>query len=144
MRQANPINIHAIDHVVIRAVDLETMLGFYCDVLGCRLERGPGKIGLAQLRAGNALIDLVDVQGPLGRQYDEPPDHNAPNMDHLCLQLQPWDPDAIRGHLRLHGVEVGDVVARYGALGNGPSLYISDPEGNTVELKGVAGSQTGS
>ena len=141
MRQSNPINIRSIDHVVIRTADLETMTGFYCDVLGCRLERGPGEIGLAQLRAGNALIDLVDAQGPLGRQYDGPPDHNAPNMDHFCLQLQPWDPDTIRRHLRNHGVEVGEVVRRYGALGNGPSLYIRDPEGNTVELKGSVGPQ---
>jgi glyoxylase I family protein len=54
----------------------------------------------------------------------------------VCLQVQPWDTDAIRTHLQQHEVVVGDVVPRYGALGMGPSLYFSDPEGNIIELKG--------
>ncbi len=133
--EANPINIRLIDHVVIRARDLDKMLVFYSVVLGCRLERGPGDIGLAQLRAGDSLIDLVDVSAKLGRDGGQPPDRNAPNMDHLCLQVRPWNIDAIRAHLDKHGVEVGEVADRYGAGGSGPSLYISDPEGNTIELK---------
>lgn len=133
---ANPINIRLIDHVVIRARDLEPMLDFYRDVLGCRLERGPGELGLAQLRAGASLIDLVDVAGKLGREGGAPPDHGAPNMDHVCLLVEPWDADAIRQHLRAHGVEAGEVAERYGSTGVGPSIYLRDPEGNTVELKG--------
>ena len=137
MKKANPINIQLIDHVVIRANDLETMIAFYSDVLGARLERGPGKLGLAQLRAGLSLIDLVDVNGPLGREGGLPPDSAAPNMDHFCLQLKPWDPDAVLAHLRAHGVDPGEIASRYGASGTGPSIYIRDPEGNTVELKGA-------
>ena len=137
MRQPHPINIRSIDHVVIRVIDLEAMVNFYCDVLGCRLERGPGKAKLAQVRAGNSLIDLVDAKSALGRQSGGAPDHEAPNMDHVCLQVQPWNAEAIHSHLTRHGVEVGEVVTRYGALGSGPSLYIRDPEGNTVELKGM-------
>ena len=133
---SNPINIRLIDHVVIRAVDLGNMIEFYRTVLGCRLERGPGDLGLAQLRAGGSLIDLVDVAGKLGREGGGAPDHGAPNMDHVCLLVQPWDADAIAGHLRAHGVEVGAVADRYGSTGTGPSIYIRDPEGNTVELKG--------
>jgi catechol 2,3-dioxygenase-like lactoylglutathione lyase family enzyme len=140
MGQPHPINIRSIDHVVIRVANLEAMVEFYCDVLGCRLERGPGEVKLAQLRAGNSLIDLVDADGTLGRQTGGVPDHKAPNLDHVCLQVQPWDADAIRKHLRLHDVEVGEIVTRYGALGYGPSLYIRDPEGNRVELKGTSGS----
>jgi len=136
MRKANPINIYMIDHVVLRANDLAGMIRFYSEVLGCRLERGPGDHGLAQLRAGHSLIDLVDVTGPLGRKGGRAPDQDAPNMDHLCLQVRPWDPDAVMEHLREEGVDVGKVVHRYGASGSGPSLYIKDPEGNTVELKG--------
>jgi catechol 2,3-dioxygenase-like lactoylglutathione lyase family enzyme len=136
MKPANPINIRLIDHVVIRARDLETLVAFYRDVLGCRLERGPGTSGLAQLRAGLSLIDIVDADGELGRQGGAAPDQRAPNMDHVCLQVDPWDADAIRGHLEQHGVDVGNVASRYGATGQGPSIYISDPEGNTVELKG--------
>jgi glyoxylase I family protein len=134
--QPNPINVVLIDHVVIRTVDLERMIDFYSTVLGCRLEKGPGDIGLAQLRAGSSLIDLVDSEGPIGRQGGGFPDHEAPNMDHVCLQIDPWDVDAISAHLRKHGVTPGEVETRYGAKGSGPSIYVSDPEGNTVELKG--------
>jgi glyoxylase I family protein len=134
--QQHPINIRMIDHVVVRAADLSKMVNFYCDVLGCRLERGPGEIGLAQLRAGNSLIDILDVTGPLGGHCAQAPDREAPNMDHFCVQVEPWDVEAIRAHLLSHGVETGDLVTRYGALGSGPSLYILDPEGNRVELKG--------
>ena len=140
MNQEYPINIRLIDHVVIRVQNLVRMIEFYCDVLGCRLERGPGENGLAQLRAGDSLIDLVDAAGPLGRQGGGRPRHEGGNMDHVCLQVQPWDADAISNHLKKHNVEVGDVVTRYGALGDGPSLYIKDPEGNAVELKGTPNS----
>jgi glyoxylase I family protein len=136
MEKANPINIVGIDHVVVRARDLERLVGFYRDVLGCRLERGPGKGGLAQLRAGRSLIDIVAVNGPLGHLFANAPDPDAPNMDHFCVQVSPWDADAIRTHLEAAGVEVGDVATRYGATGSGPSMYLKDPEGNTVELKG--------
>lgn len=138
MRDPNPINIALIDHVVLRVVDLEKMVSFYCDVLGCRLEKGPGDIGLAQLRAGLSLIDLVDANGKLGRQGGGLPDHEAHNMEHLCLQVSPWNPDAILTHLEKHGVKTGEIASRYGALGQGPSLYLQDPEENTVELKGTA------
>ena len=136
MRYPNPINIRLVDHVVLRVDDLPAMVDFYCDVLGCRLERGPGDGGLAQLRAGHSLIDLVDAGGPIGRQGGAAPDHGAPNMDHFCLQVQPWDATAIRTHLEKHGIEVGEVASRYGAMGQGPSMYLKDPEGNSVELKG--------
>ncbi|MCG6863178.1 MAG: VOC family protein [Chromatiaceae bacterium] len=136
MRKASPINIQVIDHVVLRANDLEKMISFYSEVLGCRLEREPGEVGLAQLRAGHSLIDLVDIKGPIGRKGGRAPDPEAPNMDQLRLQLRPWNPDAVQEHLREHGVEAGEIVSRYGASGTGPSLYLKDPEGNTVELKG--------
>lgn len=136
MKKANPINIGQIDHVVIRAKDLPTMVVFYQDVLGCRLERGPGSIGLAQLRAGTSLIDLVDMNGPLGQAGGSDPDPDAPNMDHVCFRVEPWDASAILAHLRDCNVEVGEVESRYGAQGQGPSVYLLDPEGNQLELKG--------
>jgi len=136
MQNPNPINIRAIDHVVLRVIDLPSMVRFYADVLGCRLERGPGDLGLAQMRAGASLIDLIDSSGPLGKQTGAPPDHDAPNMDHFCLQVEPWDNDAIRSHLEACDVELSETVSRYGALGAGPSIYIKDPEGNNIELKG--------
>ena len=136
MQREHPIHLQSIDHVVIRVLNLDQMIAFYCDVLGCQLERGPGEAKLAQLRAGLALVDLVDANGPLGRKGGGVPDHKAPNMDHLCLQLSDWNPDAIRKHLKENNVDFGEIASRYGALGNGPSLYLRDPEGNTIELKG--------
>ena len=138
MNDANPINIARIDHVVFRVNDLDRMLAFYRDVLGCRLERGPGNALLAQLRAGDSLIDLVDARGSLGREGGNAPDHQAPNVDHVCFLVDPWDAELILEQLRKHGVKPGDVATRYGATGQGPSIYFSDPEGNTVELKGSA------
>jgi catechol 2,3-dioxygenase-like lactoylglutathione lyase family enzyme len=137
MQAANPINVTRIDHVVLRVADLEGMIAWYRDVLGCRLERGPDDSGLAQLRAGDSLIDLVDAGSELGRAGGRLPEHGAPNVDHVCLQVLPWDEALIVEHLRRHSVEVGDIASRYGATGRGPSLYIRDPEGNTIELKGT-------
>jgi catechol 2,3-dioxygenase-like lactoylglutathione lyase family enzyme len=137
MTQTHPINIQLIDHVVVRVQDLAMMIGFYCEVLGCQLERGPGEYGLAQLRAGNSLVDLVDAAGPIGRQGGGAPRSEGGNMDHFCLQVHPWEEHAITAHLEEHNVEFEAVDVRYGAQGSGPSLYLKDPEGNTVELKGV-------
>ncbi|WP_310620459.1 VOC family protein [Flexibacterium corallicola] len=136
MKQANPINIRHIDHVVLRVANLNTMSEFYCNVLGCRLERGPGTLGLVQLRAGNALIDLADINGPLGQKGGGAPDHSAPTVDHFCLRISPWCEEDIIAHLKHHNVKMGSVEERYGASGRGPSLYIEDVEGNKVELKG--------
>ena len=61
------------------------------------------------------------------------------NVDHFAVRLSEFDEAAIRAHLASHGVEAGDVGDRYGALGMGPSMYIRDPDGNVVELKGILG-----
>ncbi len=128
--------ILSLDHVVLRAVNVPRMVRFYCDVLGCTLEREREEIGLTQLRAGNALIDLVAVDGELGRKGGVAPGAEGRNMDHLCLRIEPFDPGALTTHLIQHGVVPGEIKSRFGADGIGPSLYLSDPEGNTVELKG--------
>lgn len=130
------IRIREIDHVVLRVEDLDRMLWFYCDVLGCELERRKDDIGLVQLRAGRSLVDLVPVEGELGRAGGDAPGQEGRNMDHVCFRLESFDEVSLAEHLSGHGIEPGRVVMRYGAEGNGPSMYISDPEGNTVELKG--------
>jgi glyoxylase I family protein len=112
------------------------MTAFYCDVLGCHVERRQDAIGLLQLRAGRSLIDLVDVDGTLGRMGGAAPGPDARNLDHLCLRAEPFDRDAIVAHLQAHGVRIGEFGSRYGADGEGPSQYLFDPEGNLVELKG--------
>lgn len=130
------LRIKGLDHVVLRVVDVERMTRFYCDVLGCTVERVQEGIGLTQLRAGSGLVDLVDVAGELGRKGGAAPGHEGRNLDHFCVRIEPFDPDAIARHLASHDVDCGPVERRYGAEGNGPSIYIRDPEGNTVELKG--------
>lgn len=125
-----------LDHVVIRAIEPERMVEFYCDVVGCSLERRLDEIGLIQLRAGSALIDLVPVDSELGRMGGTAPGKEGRNMDHFCLRIDPFDPDALAAHLQAKGLEPGAVKRRYGAQGFGPSLYLEDPEGNVVELKG--------
>ncbi|MDR6856532.1 VOC family protein [Variovorax guangxiensis] len=130
------IHIRDIDHIVLRVVDLDAMLSFYCDVLGCTVERRQEAIGLIQLRAGRSIVDLVPVDGELGRAGGAPPGREGRNLDHFCLRVDPFDEAAIRGHLAAHGVQAGPTEARYGAEGRGPSIYLQDPEGNVVELKG--------
>lgn len=133
------IDIRGLDHVVLRVSDLERALRFYRDVLGCREERRLDELGLVQLRAGAGLIDLVPLDSPLGRAGGgaaPAAGEGGRNMDHFALQLASFDEAAMRAHLERHGVEPGDVARRYGAQGNGPSMYLRDPDGNTVELKG--------
>jgi catechol 2,3-dioxygenase-like lactoylglutathione lyase family enzyme len=130
------IHIREIDHLVLRVQQLEPMLDFYCRVLGCELERVKPQLGLYQLRAGRALIDLITVDGELGAAGGRAAGAEGRNLDHLCLRLEPFDAEAIRAYLSAENIEVGAVEARYGAEGMGPSFYIQDPEGNTLELKG--------
>ena len=133
------IQIRAIDHVVVRVADTATAMHFYCDVLGCTEERRSDELGLIQLRAGSSLIDLVDVNAPLGKAGGAAPGADGRNMDHFAVELAEFEESSIRAHLEAHGVEPGDVVQRYGARGSGPSMYIRDPDGNVVELKGPPG-----
>ncbi|QRP62334.1 VOC family protein [Rhodanobacter sp. FDAARGOS 1247] len=130
------IRIADIDHVVLRVIDSDAMQRFYCDVLGCREERRQDEIGLVQLRAGRSLIDLVAIDGKLGRHGGAAPGAQGHNMDHLCLRVEDYDEAAILAHLKSHGVRVGELGSRYGAQGEGPSIYLYDPQGNMVELKG--------
>lgn len=133
------IRIREIDHLVLRVVDLDRMLRFYCEAIGCTIERRQDSIGLVQLRAGRSLIDLVPVDGKLGSAGGAAPGKEGRNLDHFCLRVDPFDESSIRRHLEAHGVEVGPVAQRFGAEGEGLSLYVTDPEGNVVELKGPPG-----
>lgn len=133
---ASAIRIREIDHLVLRVVDLDAMLRFYCDALGCAVERRKDDIGLVQLRAGRSMIDLVPVDGQLGRAGGAAPGAEGRNLDHFCLRIEPFDEPAIRAELTRRGIEVGAVATRNGAEGEGPSVYVRDPEGNTIELKG--------
>lgn len=130
------IPIRGIDHIVLRVRDIDTMLRFYEEVLGCEVEKIQEDLGLWQLRAGSSLIDFATVDGPIGRQKGPAPGRDGHNQDHFCLLVDPWDEKAIRRALEAHGLSVEESAIRYGATGYGPSIYLTDPEGNTVELKG--------
>lgn len=127
--------IQGIDHVVLRVADLDRSIAFYRDVLGCHVERRVDSLGLVQLRAGASLVDLVDVESPLGRAGGGAVDPAAGNVDHFALSLRAFDEQAIRAHLAAHGVEASESGRRYGATGYATSVYLKDPDGNTIELR---------
>ena len=129
------IRISGIDHVVIRARDYERMIAFYRDVLGCPLEWRRDDLGMAHMRAGRSLIDLVDTNGELGKKGGAPAGKEARNMDHLCLQVEGFDPDVVLRHLKACGARVEEPKKRYGAEGDGLSIYLYDPEDNLIELR---------
>ena len=130
------IRIRMIDHIVLRTDNTADMVHFYTDVLGCKLERTlPAATGLIQLRAGKSLIDIVDVDSELGRPGGGPPTVTENNLDHFCVQIEALDQRQLTDWLVTKGVEASEFEARYGAEGFGPSIYIHDPDGNTVELR---------
>ena len=119
--------VMGLDHVVLRVADIDRSIAFYGEVLGLQVERRLAEIGLVQLRAGTSMIDLVP------RTEDE---DDGRNMDHFAVRIAEMDVPALTAHLEKHGIDPGEVRRRYGAEGYGSSIYITDPDGNTVELKG--------
>lgn len=119
-------HVERIDHVVLRVHDLPAMVRFYEQALGFNVERRLDRINLVQMRAGASMLDLI-----LSDAKSE-----APNMDHLCFRIEPFDRAAIEARLGPLGISVGETFQRYGAEGTGPSVYFHDPEGNQIELKG--------
>jgi len=134
----NLIHLLGIDHIVLRTGKVAELIRFYSEVLGCELERQlKADIGLSQLRAGNALIDIVDVNSKLGRVGGEAPRAEGHNVDHFCLQIAAVNEQELLDWLSSQGLDAGPFETRYGATGFGPSIYIQDPDGNTVELKPI-------
>jgi len=129
--------IQDIDHVVLRVSDVERMIEFYCTVLGCSVQWRRPDLGLVHLRAGSAMVDLVPVDGKLGRAGGAAPGKEGRNMDHVCLRVDPFDVDQIVEHLESHQARVGEIRPRFGAQGEGVSIYVYDPEDNLIELKGA-------
>ena len=130
-----PINIIALDHIVLRTSQLDNMVHFYQDILGCVIEREKIDIGLTQLRAGSALIDIVTVDSELGRMGGKAPKQNGRNVDHFCLQVSAFEEEELLDYLKQHNITTSSFAERYGAQGYGRSVYVNDPEGNVVELK---------
>jgi catechol 2,3-dioxygenase-like lactoylglutathione lyase family enzyme len=134
-----PFTLKQIDHVVLRIRDLEKSLVFYRDVLGCPVDKVQEKIGLWQVRAGSSLIDLIPLDGVLGKLGGAGPAKEGRNVDHFAIEIEPFDDAKIRAYLASRNVTITDAGQRYGAKGEGPSIYVLDPDGNSVELKGPPG-----
>jgi RimJ/RimL family protein N-acetyltransferase/catechol 2,3-dioxygenase-like lactoylglutathione lyase family enzyme len=118
---------------------MKKALGFYSDVLGAKVERRLDEFGLVQLRAGESIIDLVDVGAAwLKAEGARPFTPEVRNVDHICIRVDPFDEAAIERHLVMNRIEIIERGQRYGAQGNGPSVYVRDPFGTVVELKGQA------
>ena len=130
-----PYRLGGVDHVVIRAKDIDAMLGFYRDLLGCRVAKHNEPLGLWHLDAGGSMIDLVDMNGKLGAAGGPPPGPGR-NVDHIAIKVEPFDAEAIRAYFTASGVEPDQAAVCFGADGDGPSIYMRDPEGNGVELRG--------
>ena len=131
-------SIQRIDHVVLRVRNIEHSLAFYTSVLGCDVKKRRDDLGMIHLSAGSSMIDLVDVNGSIGRQGGEPAGKQRHNVDHFCLRVEPFDEQAILRDLAAAGVAAETATMRYGAEGTGLSIYLSDPDDNQIELKGPA------
>ncbi|MBK5374702.1 VOC family protein [Pseudomonas sp. TH08] len=132
----HPFSIRHIDHIVLRVKDLQRSIEFYGQVFGAEVVKRNEPLGLIHLRAGTSLIDLVDLQGELGRKGGGAAGAERRNVDHFCLRIEPFDEEALSAHLHSFGLHVEKAATRFGAEGNGLSLYCLDPDGNQVELKG--------
>ena len=134
---APPFVVERLDHVVLRVRDLDIAEAFYREVLGCEVVRRRDDLGLRHLRAGASMIDLIAVEGTLGKRGGGAAGKEGRNLDHLCVRVAPFDEAAIVRHLTKHGVAAhGPATSNFGAEGDGLSLYLDDPNGNTIELKG--------
>ena len=138
-RRLNPFSIQRIDHIVLRVSDLGRSEAFYKAVLNCEVVRRREDLGLLHLRAGASMIDLVSIDGRLGRLGGAGPGSQARNVDHFCLRIEPFMEETIVLHLMKHGITPhGPAGTNFGAEGDGPSLYFNDPDGNTIEVKGAS------
>lgn len=133
---SQPFAVLGLDHVVFRVKDLARVEAFYRDVLGCEVEKRQEHLGLVHIRAGRTLVDLFSVDGKLGRMGGAAPGAEGRNVAHICLRVEPFDAAAIQARMAALGVPCSEPSSNFGAEGEGLSLYLTDPEGNTVELKG--------
>ena len=130
-----PFALEGIDHVLLLVSGMHEAVQFYSDVLGCGIEGELPEFAMVQLRAGGALIDLVDVSAGEGK-WALPKVTGGRNLDHLCIAIAECDEQRLRSHLANHGVEIIEEGMHKGARGDSLSIYFRDPSGNTIELKG--------
>lgn len=132
-----PFTLTGLDHVVFLVDDMAKALTFYHEVLGCQPGYSYPALGMEQVWVGSALIVLWDTTHP-GAKAAVPPVQGGRNVDHVCIATSPFDHDALRAHLAAHGVEIEREAMHGGARGMGHSVYVLDPFGNKLEIKGPA------
>ena len=143
-----PFAFRKLDHIVLRCRDAQKMLDFYVGVLGAEPDRIGRMSGcLSHLRIGASMIDLQAYDAPSWRKLHAggagiaedaalpARDPEAGTLDHFAIVVEPYDPEPTRAYLAGKGYPVFSEGERYGADGNGYSMYLRDPEGNVIELK---------
>ncbi len=122
-----PFAIKDIDHLVLRVRDLERSVAFYRDVLGCEVSRVRDDLGMVHLATGSAMIDLVTLDGPLGKPGGAAPGAQGRNLHHFCLRIEPFDEQALTAYLLAQGIRVEPAEKRYGAEGRGCRCTATTP-----------------
>jgi catechol 2,3-dioxygenase-like lactoylglutathione lyase family enzyme len=120
------IRVTALDHVVLNVADVERSLRFYVDELGLE------PIHVEEWRKGERLFPSVRVSADSIIDLLAAP-RTGENADHLCLVVEPMDFDALVASGRFE--ILGGPGTRFGARGDGTSVYLRDPDGNLVELR---------
>ncbi|GAB3876679.1 VOC family protein [Kibdelosporangium lantanae] len=120
------MRVKAFDHVVLNVRDVERSLAFYCGPLGLAPVRvdewRAGKAPFPSVRvSADTIIDIVDKE------------RGESNVDHICLVVEPLDWQDVVDAGTFTVVDGPDT--RYGARGEAQSIYVLDPDGNTVELR---------
>ncbi|WP_256638276.1 VOC family protein [Streptomyces murinus] len=120
------MRIKDFDHLVLNVSDVERALAFYTGPLGLAGER------VAEWRAGTVSFPSVRVSATTVIDLFERP-RGESNVDHICLVVDPLDWQEVIGSGVFDVIE--GPVPRWGARGSAQSVYVRDPEGNTVELR---------
>ncbi|MBB71150.1 MAG: VOC family virulence protein [Legionellales bacterium] len=121
------LKILGLDHIVLSVHNIDAMLQFYCDILGCKVEKTQPDFGLTQLRIGDSLIDFLETK--------DTETVTTPNLVHFCLRVADYNFDELQAYFEKHDIDVYRHGKRYGAQGSGYSFYLKDPQGNEIELK---------
>ncbi len=132
-----PFQLERLDHLVLRTENLPRLRDFYLD-LGCTVESDiVDSMGMVQLQLGASMLDIVDVEGSLGQMGGAGPGKEGRNLDHFAVRIEPFSEAAILAFCEERGIEAMVLPQPLlGADGFGPAIYIQDPDGNRMELKG--------
>ena len=120
------VHVVALDHVVVNVSDPERAVAWYCERLGLQPDR------LEEWRRGEVFFPSARINEHTILDFLAT-DRTGENFNHVCLVIEPVDLDALKASGEFDVVSGPDVV--YGARGTGVSLYVRDPDGNTVELR---------